>query len=79
MAALSLLLTIVSFFTFWLLIPSFILLPLAFWCGCKAYAARRKRYVLAGGIRKLWWGVPVVLPVAAFAFQMFLLTTQYKA
>lgn len=79
MAALSLLLTILSFFTFWLIIPSFILLALACWCGCKAYAARRQRHVLAGGLRRLLWAVPVVLPVAAFAFQMVLLTTQYKA
>lgn len=78
MTALSLLLTLLSFFAFWLIIPSFILLPLAVVCGCRAYAARRERHVLAGGLRRMLWCVPIVLPIAAFVLQMFALMTEYN-
>jgi len=72
-------LTVISFLTFWLVIPMFVLPPLAVFCACRAYRMRRRRNAGASRLQKLLWCVPIVLPVAAFMLQLLVLNTGYQA
>lgn len=79
MTTLSLMLTVLSFFTFWLVIPMFVLLPLAVFFACKAYRVRHRRNAGASRLQKLQWSVPILIPIAAFVLQMVILNTGYNA
>jgi len=78
MAWLSLALSISSFFVFWLLIPMFILPPLSFFVGYKAYVAGGRRDPGRGRARQVLACFPMAFAVAVFAFQAFLLLTEYN-
>jgi len=75
MAALSLVLTALSVFTFWLVVPMFILPPLAFFFGYKSY----KRKAPQRGLARLLSLVPMVLAVAAFVLELTVMNTGYRA
>ena len=75
MAVLSLALTVLSFFTFWLVIPMFVLPPLAFYCGYKAY----KKNAPQRGARRLVAMGPMLLAVAAFVLELTVMNTGYRA
>ena len=74
MAALSLFLTVLSAFTFWLVIPLFLLPPLAFFFGYKSY----KRKAPQRGLARLLSLVPMVLAVAAFVLELTVMNTEYR-
>lgn len=79
MAFLSLFLTGLSLLTFWLVIPMFVLPPLAYYVGYKAYkghdGARRPTSLL----RRALSAMPMVLAVAAFVFELVVMNTGYQA
>ena len=70
MAALSLLLSVMSVLTLWLIIPVFVLPPLAFFIGYKAYRASRSRKLLSC--------VPMAVAVAAFFLDVYILSVGYR-
>lgn len=78
MIALSLLLTVISLFTFWLVVPLFVLPPLAFCCGYKAYVAWRGQAIQPVVTEKLLWMAPMLLAVAAFVFELYVMNTEYR-
>ena len=79
MVALSLLLTVISLFTFWLVVPLFLLPPLAFFCGYKAYATRRRQAPRPGLLANILWLMPMALAVVAFVFELYIMNTEYRA
>ena len=79
MYALSLALSILTFFTAWLMLPVLILPPLAFYVGYKAYKARRRRpgpYSLAGKLLSIF---PMAFAVATFVLLFYMINTGYNA
>ncbi|MFZ6647875.1 hypothetical protein ACO0LO_19275 [Undibacterium sp. TJN25] len=81
MAALSLVLTALSAFTFWLVIPLFVLPPLAFFFGYKAHKANKTKWaqtLQTSRITKLLSILPMVLAVAAFFLELYFMNTAYR-
>lgn len=79
MYALSLALSILTFFTAWLMLPVVILPPLAFYAGYKAYQQRRRRpgpYSLTGKLLSIF---PMAFAVATFVLLFYAINTGYKA
>lgn len=79
MAALSLIFTVVSLFTFWLVVPMFVLPPLAFVFGYKAYRAKRASIMPLSRAAWFWSIMPMALAVAAFFFEMYVFGAGYRA
>ncbi|MQA20215.1 hypothetical protein [Rugamonas rivuli] len=79
MAVLSLVLTALSVLTFWLVVPLFVLPPLAFFLGYKAYKARRAKLVPAGRFGQLLSVLPMALAVAAFCLELYVMNVGYRA
>ncbi len=82
MAALSLVLTALSAFTFWLVIPLFVLPPLAFFFGYKAHKANKANWaktLQTSRIKTLLSVLPMVLAVAAFFLELYFMNTAYRA
>lgn len=77
MAPLSLVLTFLSVLTLWLVVPMFILPPLAFYCGLRSWRASRLRQ--RGVIGKVLAVLPMVLAIAALPLDLYLLNTGYRA
>lgn len=75
----SLALTALTVLTAWLLIPVFILPPLAFYYGYQGYRRRRDGRTHASVGAKILWSIPMLLAAAVFCFGIFLITTQYQA
>lgn len=75
MAALSLCLTLVSAFTFWLVVPMFVLPPVAFYCGYRAWRARRP----AGTIGTILALLPMVLAAIALPLELYMMNAGYRA
>lgn len=79
MYALSLALSILTFFTAWLMLPVLILPPLAFYVGYKAYKARRRQpgpYSLAGKLLSVF---PMTFAAATFVLLFYMINTGYNA
>jgi len=79
MYALSLALSVLSLLTVWMMVTVFILPPLAFYTGYKAYQARRRRPGPRSVIRTLVSALPMVLSVAVFALILTMINTGYQA
>jgi hypothetical protein len=78
MAAISLLLTVISLFTFWLVIPMLVLPPLAFFLGLKSYRTEKARKLSATSLSKLVSLFPMVAAAVAFIFEFYVMNTQYR-
>ena len=78
MLALSIGLMALSFLTAFLLLPPLILLPLACFCGYKAYKASRQKNPRQSRFQRVLSLVPMVLPAALFFLFIYLINTQYK-
>jgi hypothetical protein len=79
MYALSLFLSIMTFFTLWLMIPVFIFPPLAFYVGYKAYQAHRRRpgpYSRSGMLVSM---IPMAVAVAVFVLAFIIINIGYNA
>lgn len=79
MYALSLALSILTFFTAWLMLPVVILPPLAFYAGYKAYKARRRRPGPYSFTSKLLSIFPMAFAIATFLLLLYAINTGYKA
>jgi len=79
MAFLSIFLTGLSLLTFWLVIPMFLLPPLAFYVGYKAYKGHDGARQSASRIRRALSALPMVLAIAAFVFELVVMNTGYQA
>jgi hypothetical protein len=79
MYALSLALSVLTVFTAWMMITVFILPPLAFYYGYKAYQARRRKPGPFGITAKLVAVLPMAFSVAIFVLVMLAINTGYKA
>jgi hypothetical protein len=79
MALLSLVFTLLSVFTFWLVIPLFILPPLGAYCGYRFYRMQTQLHRPIGLFRKLLYMAPLLLAIAAFPLELYVLNTEYRA
>lgn len=78
MYALSLFLSILTFFTRWLMIPVFIFPPLAFYVGYKAYQARRRRPGPYSRLGLLAAMIPMAVAIAVFVLALSIINTGYN-
>jgi hypothetical protein len=79
MAALSILVTVVSLFTFWLVVPMLVLPPLAFFLGLKSYRASKLENATPSSLSEFLSLAPMVLAVAALLFEIYAITTMYRS
>ncbi|WP_394781615.1 hypothetical protein [Undibacterium sp.] len=79
MAALSVILSVISLFTFWLVIPMFVLPPLAFFLGYKAHKAKQARIFQTSRAKKFLSLLPMVFAIAAFFLELYAINTGYRA
>lgn len=79
MAAISIILTLVSLFTFWLVVPMFVLPPLGFFLGWKAYRAGKAGNPRRKGLARFISLLPMLAAVAAFVLEFYVMTTMYRA
>jgi hypothetical protein len=77
MAAISLLLTVMSLFTYWLVIPMLVLPPLAFLLGLKSYRTVTAKS-LSTSLSKLISLFPMVAAVMAFLFEFYVMNMLYR-
>ena len=77
MAAISLILSCLSVLFLWLVLPMFILPPVAFYCGLRSWRASRLRQ--RGAMGKILAAMPMVLALAALPLDLYLLNTGYRA
>lgn len=75
----SLALTALTVLTAWLLIPVFVLPPLAFYYGYQGYRRRHDGRARTSIGAKLLSSIPMLLAAAVFCLGIFLITTQYRA
>ena len=78
MAAISLLLTVISLFTYWLVMPMLVLPPIAFFLGLKSYRTDRARNLSATKLSKLISLLPMAAAVGAFTFEFYVMNTLYR-
>lgn len=79
MYLLTFLLILLSYPLMFLMITVYIFGPLNMYLGYRAYrGALAKRPGMSAG-RKLWAASALLAAAASFAFQVYLITTQYKA
>lgn len=78
MYALSLFLSILTFFTLWLMIPVFIFPPLAFYVGYKAYQARRRQPGPYSRLGVLVSMIPMAVAVAVFILGFSIINYGYN-
>ena len=75
----SLALTALTVLTAWLLIPVFVLPPLAFYYGYQGYRRRHDGRTRTSVGAKILSSIPMLLAAAVFCFGIYLITTQYRA
>ncbi len=78
MAAISIALSLLSVLTIWLVIPIFILPPLAFYFGLKAHRRFQANNPTPTSLAEFLSLAPIFLSVAAFLFGVYLITTGYR-
>jgi hypothetical protein len=79
MAALSVAVTVLSVFAMWLVLPVFVLPPLAFYLGYRAYKARRVERRGLSGLQNVLALAPMTLAFAAFLLEVYALNAGYRA
>lgn len=75
MAALSILLSAVSYFTFWMGLPVLIFPPLAFYFGWRAYRDAEVGSAKPAGARRAFQAVPMIVAVLCFVYEFHLLNS----
>lgn len=78
-AAISLALSALTVLTLWLVLPLFLLPPIAAYLGWKSYRGSVRRDPVLGALRRMRALVPLVVAVLVFGWGFWLLTTQYRA
>jgi hypothetical protein len=78
MAAISLLLSMLGLFTIFLVIPIFILQPIATILGFKSYREFVRRNPNAAFVSRAIAALPLIIAIAVFVFGFWLLSTQYN-
>lgn len=78
MALISLFLTVLSVFTFWLVVPLFILPPLAAYVGYRYYRQQSQHHRPVSGFRRLLCLMPMLLAIVAFLLELYIFNTEYR-
>lgn len=78
MAAVSFLLTLMSLYTFFLVLPMLVLPPLAFFLGLMSYKADKVKNPTLTGLPKLVSLFPMAASVAAFLYEFYIMNTRYR-
>ncbi|SEO30946.1 hypothetical protein SAMN05428959_106233 [Duganella sp. CF517] len=79
MYLLTFLLILLSYPMMFLIITVYIFGPLTMYLGYRAYSGALKQHPRAGVGRRLWAARALLAAAASFAFQVYLITTQFKA
>jgi len=79
MAILSLLFSVLTIWTGWLLLPMFLFGPLAIYLGWKSYKQTRTRTPLMGPGRRLLALAPMLIAIAAIPGAFVFLNATYRA
>lgn len=78
MAVASILLSVLSLYTFWLVLPMFVLPPIAFCLGLLSHRANRAKNRMPTKLAVAFSMFPMLLSVAAFWFEIYLMATEYR-
>ncbi len=79
MAVISVFISLLSIATLWLIIPIFILPPLAFFIGLKAHRRFKADNPTPSSLAEFLSLAPMFFAIAAFVFDFYILATGYKA
>lgn len=79
MAALSIVLSVVTLLSFWLILPIYVLPPLAFVLGYLSYRRRSTRGRLISARSKLGAILPMLIAVLSFVLCGFFIDVGYRA
>lgn len=79
MAITSILLSLITLFTFWLVLPLFLLPPVAFILGLISHRANRSKNPTPTKLGLALSVFPMFLAVVAFWFGMYIMNTEYRA
>ena len=75
----SILLSLLSLPLVWLIVPALIFTPIAFVLGLAAFIRAARRRPKPGALRLSAYALPMLLAIAVFWMQLWLVNTGYRA
>jgi heme/copper-type cytochrome/quinol oxidase subunit 2 len=75
MATISLLLSAVSYYTFWMGLPVFIFPPLAFYFGFRSYRNAKRDNAASSVPQRIVWAIPALVALYLFVYEWHLLNS----
>jgi len=79
MASLSLMCSLLVFLTSWAVLPIFVFIPLAIWCGWRSYRQAAARHPAPGMGRRLLALVPLGVAIATIPLVVLFFQHGYRA